>query len=279
VKKVVYTSPVTLATRIVFAMFLLAPALVCGSARSDEIAPKDGDIGNYVVIEQMSCDFFGDGRETPIELVFVDNGICPDYFWRVTPQGEREPKYYPLSLYTSLAGFEPELKVNDIDGDGIPEIFVRYHAGGTGGLEFSLYTFKGGKPRELVDTTRDRDNDTEYPDVYFKLMDGFRINAHYAGKETVYKVDTSSQTGGYFFMPDGTLNKESILEIDLTANFSDIDLVDIDGDGISEIRGSLIIGGAGTNASYFGDVGVVYVWKDGKLRVRDVVDIRFKQDE
>jgi hypothetical protein len=59
VKKIVCALTVTLATRIVFAVFLLAPALVCGAARSAEIAPKDGDVGNYDVIGQMSGDFLG----------------------------------------------------------------------------------------------------------------------------------------------------------------------------------------------------------------------------
>jgi hypothetical protein len=253
-------------------MFLLAPALVCGAARAGEIAPdEDGDrFRSYVLTKQLRGDFFGDGRETLIELIDVDDMCWPNYFWRVTPPGAREPKYYQLSLYTYISGLEPYLNINDIDGDGIPEIFARYHAGGTGGLEFALYSFKGGKPMELSDTMND--NNTEYPDIGFELMDGFKIKASYAGKETVYEVSDSSPAG-YFFDTDGTVTETAIPDRHLTWKFFDIDLVDVDGDGISEIKGSLEIGGA-SNASHFGDVDVVFVWKDGKLRARDV-EIRF----
>jgi hypothetical protein len=257
-----------------FAMFLLILALASAFTRPAEPAARNGDIGSYFVFERINGDFFGDGQEVLIELVYVEGGDWPDYFWRVTPQGAREPRYYPLSLYTSVGGLKPLLTINDIDGDGIPEIFVEYHAGGTGGLEFSLYSFRDGEPRELAST--DGDN-IEYPDIDFELMKGFRIKTKYAGRERIYKIGDFSWAD-YFFKSDGIPNEEEepfFYEIFLTEKFSDFEFVDIDGDGICEIKGSVIIGGAASNASYFGNVDVVYIWKDDRLRIREVSHIRF----
>jgi hypothetical protein len=256
-------------------MVLLLPALESSAEVLPDFVARDGGGRNYYVIEQISGDFLGDGRETPIELVLADDNYWPNYFWRLTPQGAREPKYYPLALYTTIGGMKPLVKTNDIDGDGIPEIFARYHAGGTGGLEFEVCSFKGENPRRLCTTLDGFGINIEHPDIDFELMDGFNIKATYAGKETVYKI-TAASLAGHFFMPDGTINEGAILDIHLTSKFLDIDLADIDGDGISEIKGSLIIGGAATNASYFGDVDVTYVWKDDEFRIRDV-NIRFAE--
>jgi hypothetical protein len=232
------------------------------------------------VFGEVRGDFFGDGRTALVELVYVDDHTWPCYFLRYADPKTRDTKHYPLNLYATIPSMNPDFKANDTDGDGIPEILVVYHAGGTGGREFSPTSLKGGKPRSLcgTDSMWDGgwiyDGEIEYPDIDFKLLDGFRIKAHYAGKETVYKVSDSSEAG-YFFNSEGNLSEEAFLDIYLTSKFLGVDLVDTDGDGISEIKSSLIIGGAGTNASRFGDVDVVFVWKDGNLWARDV-EIRFR---
>jgi hypothetical protein len=152
--------------------------------------------GSRVVIQQAKADLTGDGVADT--LVMTGSKESPDSPYirnielELTDGKSKETVRTPIGDIAE--GYNPKFTLLDADHDGVDDVFVAADTGGSGGIvEYSLITFKGGKPAELV--PQQVLNDAPQFDVTFE--DGFKaklVNKQ-SGKSTT--VDISRGKDNY----------------------------------------------------------------------------------
>jgi hypothetical protein len=238
---------------------------------------------SVVVLGVASGDFFGDARfvkfelmgrpilmnDDPFEREDDNRFVCMEYFFRATAPGSPVELNYDIDAQTvgsTIHAFKP----CDIDGDGIPEIFFRYHFGGaTGGETVVVASLKGGVYRELLNV----DVDFEYPVLQSELMPGFKVALAVSGEDGAIFGEYSAAAliglrqdpfAQHYFAPNGypiqSENDSFVPDLDLGLRFPDAS--DIDNDGRDEIYGAILVNGS-SNAHEIAYVNIAYKWNDG----------------
>ncbi len=193
----------------------------------------------YVVLDQRMIDVTGGGKPDLVRL--VGHRIDPERVYyehvyvQVFPNGDTTIRQ-PLSIRFP-GGYEPKMQFCDFSGDRIADVYVSVATGGSGGIgNFYLATFARNIARQLPVP--------QSLTITGRFLDDYKVIIEVAetGQKTVISVADKKQqyeTEGLY--RNGKLLKPTTI---LANDFSTLEPIDRNRNGICELRGIQRIAGA-----------------------------------
>ena len=149
-----------------------------------------------------------------------------------------------------LGGYEPKLFLGDFTGDKVADVFVEAASGGSGGwYHHEIMSFAGSEERLIFGN-----DDNKGTRVTGKFIDGFRAEVASVDSGKAVTIDVSERKADYLrlgiYDEQGTVRKQTST---MTTPFSKLEPVDLNKDGVYELRGHQRLSGA-YNADGLADV-------------------------
>ena len=276
---------------VIIVLLALIPVFVTGVNIAFTAGFEPGGIEGYgaAILAEETGNFFGDGRDVRVELLGNrindgTNDVYMGYGVRVTVNGS------PSALYEeelpAVLSSRYDFKLCDIDGDEIPEIFIRYDTGTSAGVEnVVIISLMDGKYRELFNIEKagyeGEYNNPPLPFLETKLYPGFfirfvarnkefsRSDAFLASLLLDLRRDPERKElfyDDFIYAIDGELKEGVYYEPYIDAGFRYAGVADIDGDGRDEVFGAIPVNGV-SNADDIAYINIAYKWIDDGWKV------------
>jgi hypothetical protein len=220
-----------------------------------------------VVVSNAYGDVSGDGIPDHVYLTAVKSEEPSSPFVKRITLNIRDgatKKGYVVPLDDNgNAGYNPTLFLGDFTGDGVQDILISIDSGGSGAFTYDyIYSFVHHQARKLFDFNRYNEQN-QYTVTY---MDQYKVKVDSPATGQTYLIDISNRGGDYLsqiYNTDGTLKKPVQGWGDGVSGF---DPVDIDRDGVYEIRAYQQISGL-YHADSLGYVTNTLHWDGSKFAI------------
>lgn len=208
------------------------------------------------VLGQYKGDVTGNGEEDHVFLKGVPFSSDPNHFEKLIIEVMgNDGKNQSIDVN---GGFRPELTLEDINHDGIKDLFVSVETGGSGEIKnYYLYTLKGSNAIELT---------APYPLVIqSEWLDRYKAKITIENNHKTHKFNLKSKADEYEQMGlymNGKLNEPMELMI---GDYDRLEPVKIKGGKIG-LKGNQVISGA-AHSDVIGRVESTWVFKDGEWKL------------
>lgn len=194
------------------------------------------------ILEITEADVTGDGITDTIYLAghkVQPNSQYVDDVSITVKSGARKT----LSTFrlNKIGGYQPHLFIGDFSGDKVPDVYVATASGGSGGWSYyNIVSFNDNKPKQIF-TTQDNPNQS----INGRFIDGWKTELTNSTNGKTVAIDVSARKSDYLrlgiYNEDGTVKRETQT---LTAPYSKLEPIDVDNDGVFELKGVQRISGA-----------------------------------
>lgn len=245
------------------AFFFMSLHALAGSVVSEqeimEAEPVEKDL-KPLLIQQKSIDVTGDKKKDQVDLYG-------------TPFEEKSPFFTNVEATITIPesasqkiqyedGYEPKIVFEDLNHDGVKDLFYFSATGGSGGFyNYQLDTLKGGEVTNIPLP--------ESPIIEGQFLDGYKASIKIPGLEEII-VDLSSRSEDYNRLglyQDGKLNEPTELMVNPTSFYQIVKIKGYRGKGL---KGYQSVNGA-YQADNIGTVETKYYYDKGKWIVIESV--------
>mgnify|MGYP006273291927 CR=1 FL=1 len=224
---------------------------------------------NFEIIEIRSDNVLTDTSKDKIILV-GKNPQESNIYWdemMIILKNENDDLLLKKQL-KDFAGYEPEIKIKDITGNNVKDIFLKAASGGSGGIYFHrVLTLKENDLKVIFD-----EDNNEGINVVGYFADGFKANLMFKNLNKRATLDISANQNEY--IDQNIYNKDGeMIQIDLVRPhsypFSNLEVIDYNQDGKYDLRGiQRIIGAYG--ADTISEVESVWSYEDEGWNILEV---------
>jgi hypothetical protein len=263
-------------------IFILAVILTGGSLTSIvevKSASEDPNVENvfkadglplnkdtYIIAQEID-DVTGDKIKDKVTLIGSKPGGREEIYIKgigVAVQDGKTKKYTLISIGPINSGYSPKLFLGDFDRDKVADIFVSVGNGGSGGTSsYSLLSLKDGKGKPLFDQEK------------FSLGLEFDVNFKHS-----FKVEVRDKASNKTCVVDVSANKQTYLDMGVydasgkllkpatgrANNYSSLEPVDEDKDGVYELKGKQRFSGV-ANADTIGYADSIWKSDGGEFKL------------
>ena len=140
-----------------------------------------------------------------------------------------------------VGGYQPHLFAGDFTGDKIADVYVETASGGSGGWSYhNIVSFNNSEPKELFGI-----KDNNATNITGKFVDGWEVALTNTTDGTTLTVGVSERREDYLrlgiYDKEGKVQKETQI---MSAPFIKLEPIDIDNDGVYELKGMQSLSGA-----------------------------------
>jgi len=197
---------------------------------------------DYIIFDTLEADVTGDGIADKIYLAGhkMPSNLPAAKDLSVTVKSGADESLTTYWL-DKVGGYQPHLFAGDFTGDKIADIYVETASGGSGGWSYhNIVAFNGSEPRELFGI---KDNNVN--NITGKFVDGWKVALTNTSDGTTLTVDVNVRREDYLrlgiYDKVGKLQKETQT---MSAPFIRLEPIDIDNDGVYELKGRQSLSGA-----------------------------------
>lgn len=226
-----------------FAFFSVFAADVAHGAPAGTFDARSyGLRGNYLIAGEAKGVLEAGGKTAVVRLIAQrDRGetFNKEFLLEVRPA---EGKPFLVRLPDNAGGFDPKMELRPFVKRGKSEIFLAIQTGGSGGIvRFLVVEVKKRQGKVVYDSDA-----TPLPTFYGKFLDGYKARVDVKETETHVTLDLVPRKSLYD--KDGVYDPETGRVIKPTdvwgGGYGLIQAMDVDGDGLYELRGIVELSGA-----------------------------------
>lgn len=197
---------------------------------------------DYYIFDTLEADVTGDGI---VDMIYLAGhkiqshlSAAKDISITVKSGADRSLICFPLA---EVGGYQPYLFAGDFTGDKIADIYVETASGGSGGWSYhNIVSFTGGEPKELFGS-----KENFATNITGKFVDGWKVALANNTDGTTVIVGVTERREDYLrlgiYDEEGKVQKETQTMI---APFVKLEPIDIDHDGVYELKGRQSLSGA-----------------------------------
>lgn len=194
------------------------------------------------ILEIAEADVTGDGITDTIYLsghkVQPTSQYIDDVSVTVKSGADKVLTTFPLN---KVGGYQPHLFIGDFSGDKVPDVYVATASGGSGGWSYyNIVSFKDNKPKQIFNIQENPNQN-----ITGRFIDGWKVELTNSSNTKALAIDISAHKSDYLrlgiYNEDGVVKRETQT---MTAPFSKLDPIDIDNDGVFELKGVQRVSGA-----------------------------------
>lgn len=221
--------------------------------------------GQYV-IEQKQADVNGDKIEDTVFLIGEKDKKEDIYNKNIMVKVVDGKKNQVKDIkFKDFGGYEGELFLGDFTGDKVSDIMVTTSTGGSGGIvNTRIATIKDNKVKEIF-----KEEDNQGLNFTGEFVDGFKAELKDLKNNEEIILDVSAfkdmYVEGKIYDKDGKLLEK--VE-PWTDPFSMIDAVDMDGDGVYELKGYQKISGS-CHANTISRINTIWKYENEKWNIKE----------
>ncbi len=197
---------------------------------------------DHYILDTNEADVTGDGVADTIYL--AGHKIQPDSPYTdhlsitIKSGSNNSLNTFPMD---KVAGYQAHLFVGDFSGDKVPDVYVETASGGSGGWSYhNIISFNGNAPKEIFGV-----KDNQDLSITGIFIDGWKAELTNNANGKKLAIDVSERQKDYLrigiYGEDGKVKKETQTMI---SPFSNLDPIDVDNDGVFELKGIQRISGA-----------------------------------
>ncbi|TWH51956.1 stalk domain-containing protein [Sporomusa sp. KB1] len=197
---------------------------------------------DYNILDTLEVDVTGDGIADKIYLAGhkIPSNLPAAKDLSVTVKSGADESLTTYWL-DKVGGYQPHLFAGDFTGDKIADVYVETASGGSGGWSYhNIVSFNGSEPKELFGI---KDNNAN--NITGKFVDGWKVALTNTTDETTLTVGVSERREDYLrlgiYDKEGKVQKETQI---MSAPFIKLEPIDIDNDGVYELKGMQSLSGA-----------------------------------
>lgn len=197
---------------------------------------------NYTIFDTLEADVTGDGIADKIYLAGhkMPSNLPAAKDLSVTVKSGADESLTTYWL-DKVGGYQPHLFAGDFTGDKIADVYVETASGGSGGWSYhNIVAFNGNGPKELFGIKENNTNN-----ITGKFVDGWRVALTNTTDETTLTVGVNERREDYLrlgiYDKEGKVQKETQI---MSAPFIKLEPIDIDNDGVYELKGMQSLSGA-----------------------------------
>lgn len=231
------------------------------------------DLGDQMyVIDLKDADVTGDEVTDQVILVgkkiFSPEDIFADQLTIVVQDGVS--KKYSTITDEQFSGYEGRLMINDFTGDQIADVMVTASTGGSGGIVNHMIATFAGSDSKLIFA------ELENMGVRMvgEFVDGYQAELrvkNIANVDQIVTIDLQDRKDMYIEQAIYSANGQLLKEIQpIVYPFSRLEAIDVDFDGVYELRGTQRIVGA-YGADGIGFVESLWKYEDGKWQAKNLM--------
>jgi hypothetical protein len=197
---------------------------------------------DYYIFDALKADVTGDGIADDIYLaghkIQSNFSVANNLSVIVKSGADQSLTTFPLD---KIGGYQPHLFAGDFTGDKIADVYVKTASGGSGGWSYhNIISFNGSEPKELFGV-----KENVATNITGKFEDGWKVALINNTNGTTLTVDVSERREDYLrlgiYDKDGKVQKETQI---MSAPFVKLEPIDIDNDGVYELKGIQSLSGA-----------------------------------
>lgn len=197
---------------------------------------------DYYILDTREADVTGDGITDTIYLaghkVQTNASYTDDLNITVENGADKSLIIFPLD---AVSGYQSSLFAGDFTGDQIADVYVETASGGSGGWSYhNIVSFYGAEPKEIFGS-----KENVAANVTGKFVDGWTValTNHTDGKTLSVGVKERRQDYLRLGIYDtkGKVQRETQI---MSAPFSRLEPIDLDHDGVFELKGIQSLSGA-----------------------------------
>ncbi|HML31651.1 MULTISPECIES: hypothetical protein [Sporomusa] len=197
---------------------------------------------DYYIFDTLEADVTGDGIADRIYLAGykIQSNFSAAKNLSITVKSGADKSFIRFPL-AEVGGYQPYLFAGDFSGDKIADVYVATASGGSGGWSYhNIISFSGGEPKELFGS-----KENFATNITGKFVDGWKVALANNTDGTTVIVGVAERREDYLqlgiYDEEGKVQKETQT---MTAPFVKLEPVDIDHDGVYELKGSQSLSGA-----------------------------------
>lgn len=245
---------------------LLAGVMVVSIYSLSGAAPKRGLLMEEEVIQELQKDVNGDQVKDRILLIGEKekkDAIFNMCFMIKVIDGKTN-KETTIKL-EDFAGYGGEIFLADFTGDQVADIMVTTNSGGSGGIIFSrIITLEDHEIKIIFN-----EKDNQGLNFEGKFVNGFKAELQEANFKKVITIDLSAFKDLYIESKIYDSNGKILEKVEpWTDPFSVLEPIDIDGDGVYELKGFQAISGA-FHANRISDLISLWKYGNGKWKIKE----------
>lgn len=197
---------------------------------------------DYTILDTIEADVTGDAVTDKIYLAGHKTQFASQYadHLSITVKSGADNSLNTFSL-DKVGGYQTQLFTGDFSGDKVPDVYVATASGGSGGWSYyNIVSFNENRPQEIFNA-QDNQNQT----ITGRFIDGWKAEIKNNTNGKTLAIDVSARKNDYLrlgiYGEDGIVKRQTQT---MTAPFSRLDPVDVDNDGVYELKGIQRISGA-----------------------------------